>query len=132
MRVQELDKTFVHLRLLPREIDRYAPGPRAASDGAIFLFANGRNPALLLVVETDGKESAIRHRPAVDAQYARNAAGRHGHLVRAADSQLSRLVGTVQRQQQPGHVSVSRLSVPRWVPNAASPPVAENQTGTEH
>jgi hypothetical protein len=54
--VRETDKTFVHLRLLPREIDRYAPGPHAVSDGAIFLFANGRNPALLLVIETDGKE----------------------------------------------------------------------------
>jgi hypothetical protein len=56
--VQELredDKTFVHLRLLPHEIERYAPGPEALSDGAIFLFANGRNPALLLVIETDGK-----------------------------------------------------------------------------
>jgi hypothetical protein len=54
--VQETDKTFVHLRLLPREIERYAPGPAELSDGAIFLFANGRNPALLLVVETDGTE----------------------------------------------------------------------------
>jgi hypothetical protein len=54
--VQELDKTFVHLRLLPREIERYTPGPQEHADGAIFLFANGRNPAILLVVETDGKE----------------------------------------------------------------------------
>jgi hypothetical protein len=57
--VQELrgvDKTFVHLRLLPREIDRYAPGPQEFADGAIFVFANGRNPALLLVVETDGRD----------------------------------------------------------------------------
>jgi hypothetical protein len=54
--VQETDKTFVHLRLLPREIERYTPGPQERSDGAIFLFANGRNPALLLVVETDGKD----------------------------------------------------------------------------
>jgi hypothetical protein len=54
--VQELDKTFVHLRLLPREIERYMPGPQEHADGAIFLFANGRNPAILLVVETDGKE----------------------------------------------------------------------------
>jgi hypothetical protein len=53
--VQETEKTLVHLRLLPREIDRFAPGPEANADGAIFLFANGRNPALLLVVETDGK-----------------------------------------------------------------------------
>jgi hypothetical protein len=54
--VQETDKTFVHLRLLPREIDRYTSGPQELSDGAIFLFANGRNPALLLVIETDGTD----------------------------------------------------------------------------
>jgi hypothetical protein len=54
--VAELEKTFVHLRLMPREIDRYVPTSHEMADGAIFLFANGRNPALLLVVETDGKE----------------------------------------------------------------------------
>jgi hypothetical protein len=54
--VQETDKSFVHLRLLPREIERYSPGPEESSDGAIFLFVNGRNPALLLAVETDGKD----------------------------------------------------------------------------
>jgi hypothetical protein len=53
--VQETEKSFVHLRLLPREIERYSPGSQKLSDGAMFLFANGRNPALLLVVETDGK-----------------------------------------------------------------------------
>jgi hypothetical protein len=54
--LQEQEKTFVHLRLLPREIDRYSPGPHELADGALFLFANGRNPALMLIVETDGKE----------------------------------------------------------------------------
>ncbi len=53
--LQEQEKTFVYLRLLPREIDRYSPGPGELADGALFLFANGRNPALLLAVETDGK-----------------------------------------------------------------------------
>jgi hypothetical protein len=53
--VQELDKTSVQLRLLPREIDRYSPAAHELADGAIFLLVNGRNPALLLVVETDGK-----------------------------------------------------------------------------
>ncbi|MBI3866636.1 MAG: hypothetical protein HY290_32540 [Planctomycetia bacterium] len=53
--VQETDKTFVHLRLLPREIERYSPGSDPSSDGALFVFANGRNPALLLAIETDGK-----------------------------------------------------------------------------
>src|SRR5262249_31561503 len=54
--LRDVDKTFVHLRLLPREIERYQPDPHEHSDGAIFLSANGRNPAVLLVVETDGKE----------------------------------------------------------------------------
>ena len=54
--VLELEKTFVHLRLLPREIDRYSPVSNERADGALFLFANGRNPALLLIVETDGKD----------------------------------------------------------------------------
>lgn len=53
--VQELDKTSVQLRLLPREIDRYSPAAHELADGAIFLLVNGRNPALLLVVETDGE-----------------------------------------------------------------------------
>jgi hypothetical protein len=52
--VQELDKTSVQLRLLPREIDRYSPAEHELADGAIFLLVNGRNPALLLVIETDG------------------------------------------------------------------------------
>jgi hypothetical protein len=54
--VQELEKTLVHLRLMPRPIDRYSPSANEKSDGAVFLFANGRNPALLLLVETDGTD----------------------------------------------------------------------------
>lgn len=54
--VTELDKQFVHLRLLPREIDRYSPTDAPLSDGTIFLLVNGRNPALVLIVETDGKQ----------------------------------------------------------------------------
>lgn len=53
--VTELDKQFVHLRLLPREIDRYTPTDNPRSDGAMFLLVNGRNPALILTIETDGK-----------------------------------------------------------------------------
>jgi len=53
--VQELDKTSVQLRLLPREIYRYSPAAHELADGAMFLLVNGRNPALLLMVETDGK-----------------------------------------------------------------------------
>ena len=35
---------------------RKIPVPHRLILGAIFLFANGRNPAVLLVVETDGNE----------------------------------------------------------------------------
>ncbi|MEK6263130.1 MAG: hypothetical protein AABP62_31515 [Planctomycetota bacterium] len=54
--VRELDTSFVHLRMLPREIDRYSPDKTAESDGAIFLFVNGRNPAIVLLIETKGQE----------------------------------------------------------------------------
>lgn len=52
--VTELSTQFVHLRLLPREIDRYVPTDDPNADGAVFLLVNGRNPALVLLVETDG------------------------------------------------------------------------------
>jgi hypothetical protein len=54
--VEEIDRSFVQLRLLPREIDRYSPTSDEHSDGAMFIFANGRNPAVLLLIETDGKD----------------------------------------------------------------------------
>ncbi|HUQ69064.1 MAG TPA: hypothetical protein VM165_06050 [Planctomycetaceae bacterium] len=52
--VTEMATQFVHLRLLPREIDRYAPSGDPHAHGAIFLLVNGRNPALVLLIETDG------------------------------------------------------------------------------
>jgi hypothetical protein len=52
--VMELDTTHVDLRLLPKAIDRYTPGAQDGADGAVFLLVNGRNPAMILVVETDG------------------------------------------------------------------------------
>ena len=69
--LEETDRVLVHLRRLPREIDRYVPaGPgntvpegtaakeggdvSSRADGGIFLFANGRNPAIVLLIETDG------------------------------------------------------------------------------
>ncbi len=54
--VQEIDRSLVQLRLLPREIDRYSPAANERSDAAIFVFANGRNPAVLLLLEIDGEE----------------------------------------------------------------------------
>lgn len=74
--LEETDRVLVHLRRLPREIDRYTPavpakpdagetivkaagdgaaGTETRADGGIFLFVNGRNPAILLLIETDGK-----------------------------------------------------------------------------
>jgi hypothetical protein len=52
--IAETDETLVHLRLLPKEIDRYVPATHQRSDGAAFLFVNGRNPGLMLFLETDG------------------------------------------------------------------------------
>jgi hypothetical protein len=54
--VMEIDTVFVHLRLLPKEIERYAPTTAPRSDGAIFLFVNGRNPGMVLLIETDGSK----------------------------------------------------------------------------
>jgi hypothetical protein len=39
------------LRLLPHPIDRYADAASGVVDGAIFLFANGTNPEVVLVIE---------------------------------------------------------------------------------
>lgn len=52
--IEETDRTLVQLRRLPREIDRYQSGAAENSDGALFLFVNGRNPGLVLLIETDG------------------------------------------------------------------------------
>lgn len=51
---QDVENVLVQLRLLPTPIDRYTPGKAKNSDGAIFLFVNGRNPGLIMFVETDG------------------------------------------------------------------------------
>ena len=45
----------VVLRLLPKNIDRYQPTQNEKSDGAIFLFVNGRMPGILMLLETDGE-----------------------------------------------------------------------------
>jgi hypothetical protein len=51
---QDVEGQFVRLRLLPRSIDRYAPVGNERADGAIFVMANGRMPAVVLLIETDG------------------------------------------------------------------------------
>jgi hypothetical protein len=43
------------LRLLPRPFYRYADPAAGLTDGAFFLFANGTNPEILLVVEASGE-----------------------------------------------------------------------------
>ncbi|MCA9055346.1 MAG: hypothetical protein KDA75_16005 [Planctomycetaceae bacterium] len=54
---QEVEGQKVQLRLLPKPIDRYCMEADAvASDGAIFLLVNGRNPAIMLFLETDGEK----------------------------------------------------------------------------
>jgi hypothetical protein len=54
---QDVEGQKVQLRLLPKPIDRYAPlaGDERA-DGAVFVYCNGRNPAILLFLETDGQQ----------------------------------------------------------------------------
>lgn len=42
------------LRLLPQPVDRYTPTAAGVTDGAIFLFAFGTNPEVVLLIESDG------------------------------------------------------------------------------
>jgi hypothetical protein len=44
------------LRLLPRPIYRYADPDAGLLDGALFTFANGTNPEILLLVEATGQD----------------------------------------------------------------------------
>lgn len=45
----------IELRLLPQPIDRYKDEEHQIIDGATFVFANGTNPELGMLLETDGK-----------------------------------------------------------------------------
>jgi hypothetical protein len=54
---ETLDKgEKVECRLLSQPIDRYADDDRNISDGAIFVFANGTNPELGLLLECDASD----------------------------------------------------------------------------
>ena len=53
--MQEVEGQFVKLRLLPRPIDRYKPVEHANADGALFVFASGRMPGLVLLIESEGQ-----------------------------------------------------------------------------
>jgi hypothetical protein len=46
----------VECRLLPQPIDRYADEKQGIFDGAIFVFANGTNPELALLLECSADE----------------------------------------------------------------------------
>lgn len=55
--VQEtLDGNEIECRLLAQPIDRYAEDKAGIQDGAIFVFANGTNPEVGLIFETNGKD----------------------------------------------------------------------------
>ncbi len=41
------------LRLIPQPVDRYVPSRSENADGAIFLFAFGTNPEIVLILESD-------------------------------------------------------------------------------
>jgi hypothetical protein len=51
---QDVEGQRLKLRLLPRPIDRYVPVEQDRADGAIFVFASGRMPGMVLLLETDG------------------------------------------------------------------------------
>jgi hypothetical protein len=51
---EEIQRLDLNLRLLPNPIDRYTPGDADRADGTIFMFASGRMPGVVLVLETDG------------------------------------------------------------------------------
>lgn len=45
----------IELRLLTQPIDRYSNEDRKIVDGSVFVFANGTNPEMGMLIETDGK-----------------------------------------------------------------------------
>ncbi len=54
--VQTYKGQKIELRLLPQPIDRYRDKALQITDGAVFVFANGTNPEMGMLVETDGKK----------------------------------------------------------------------------
>lgn len=52
---ERIDKESIECRLLTQPIDRYQSAAEKIVDGAIFVYANGTNPELGVVLETDGK-----------------------------------------------------------------------------
>jgi hypothetical protein len=52
---EEVKGERCELRLLPAPVCRYAPSGDARADGAIFFFAFGTNPEVVLLLESDGR-----------------------------------------------------------------------------
>lgn len=52
---EDVKKETCELRLLPAPVDRYTPSNVDRADGAIFFFAFGTNPEVVLFLESDGK-----------------------------------------------------------------------------
>lgn len=51
---EALNRTRVQLRLMPQPVDRYRDPEANIVDGAVFLFSNGTNPEMAVLLETDG------------------------------------------------------------------------------
>ena len=51
---ERYNNEWIECRLIAQPIDRYASEADKIVDGAIFAFANGTNPELGIVLETDG------------------------------------------------------------------------------
>jgi hypothetical protein len=52
---ERLNNESIECRLLTQPIDRYQSASEKIADGAIFAFANGTNPELGVVLESDGE-----------------------------------------------------------------------------
>src|SRR5205823_481570 len=52
---ERLNNESIECRLLTQPIDRYQSASEKIVDGAIFAFANGTNPELGVVFESDGE-----------------------------------------------------------------------------
>jgi hypothetical protein len=53
---ERFDKELIECRLIVQPIDRYHSEAQKIADGAIFAFANGTNPEIGVLLETDGKD----------------------------------------------------------------------------
>jgi hypothetical protein len=52
---ERIDKELIECRLIAQPIDRYSSEAEKIVDGAIFALANGTNPEIGILLETDGQ-----------------------------------------------------------------------------